>query len=330
MNLSPTLQLPVEGHLPPFAGATGWINSEPLTPESLRGRPVLVQFWTFTCINWLRTLPYVRAWSEKYRDDGLVVVGVHTPEFEVERGVDHIRRAAQEMEIDYPIAIDSDYAVWDAFANRYWPALYFADAEGRIRHHRFGEGSYDQSEIVIQLLLAGAGVEDVSRELVSVEGAGAEAAPDWDDLESPETYLGYERGANFASPGGGAADRAREYEMPDELQLNRWALAGDWTVGREAAVLNAPGGRVAFRFRARDLHLVMGPAADGRPVRFRVLLDGEPPADARGVDVDEHGEGVVSEPRLHQLIRQPADVAERTFEITFLDPGVHAYVFTFG
>jgi thiol-disulfide isomerase/thioredoxin len=309
--MTTALQLPVEGHLPSLGGATGWLNSEPLTAASLRGRPVLVQFWTFTCINWLRTLPYVRSWYEKYRGDGLVVLGVHTPEFEVEQSVENVRRAAEEMGIHYPIAVDSDYAIWSAFANRYWPALYFADAEGRIRHHRFGEGEYEYSETVLQLLLADAGAGDLSRDLVSADGQGIEAPADWDDLRSPETYIGYGRGTDFASPGSPS-------------------LEGDWTVERQAAVLNAPGGRIAYRFHARDLHLVMAPAADGGPVRFRVLLDGEPPGEACGVDIDEHGEGTVTAVRLYQLIRQPGPVAERTFEITFLDPGARAYVFTFG
>jgi thiol-disulfide isomerase/thioredoxin len=328
--MSTALQLPVEGRLPSLGGATGWLNSEPLTAESLRGRPVLVQFWTFTCINWIRTLPYVRTWFEKYRGDGLVVLGVHTPEFEVERSVGNVRRAVEEMEIDHPIAIDSDYAIWDAFANRYWPALYFADADGRIRHRQFGEGAYDRSETVIQLLLAAAGEDDVGRELASVEGRGIEAAPDWADLHSPESYIGYERAESFASPGGTSLDRSREYVLPDVLHLNRWALAGDWTIEREAAVLNVPDGRIAHRFHARDLHLVMAPGPDDEPVRFRVLLDGEPPGAAHGADTDEHGEGTVSQPGLYQLIRQPSPVAEHGFEITFPDPGVRAYVFTFG
>jgi thiol-disulfide isomerase/thioredoxin len=325
-----TLQLPIEGEFPSLGGATGWLNSQPLTASSLRGRPVLAQFWTFTCINWLRTLPYVRSWYEKYRGDGLVVLGVHTPEFGVERDIENVRRAAEGMKIDYPIAIDSEYRIWRAFRNNYWPALYFADADGQIRHHRFGEGDYEDSEIVIQRLLAAAGADQVSRDLVSVEGHGIEAPADWDELESPESYIGYDRAESFASPGGASRDRSREYELPDSLRLNRWALAGDWIVGRQAAVLNAPGGRIANRFQARDLHLVMAPGPDHRPVRFRVLLDGEPPEGAHGVDVDEHGEGVVTEPRLHQLIRQPSGVTGRTFEITFLDAGVHAYVFTFG
>jgi thiol-disulfide isomerase/thioredoxin len=328
--MSTTLQLPVESRLPSLGGATAWLNSDPLTPRSLRGRPVLVQFWTFTCINWLRTLPYVRAWFERYRDDGLVVLGVHTPEFDVERSAENVLRAAAEMRIEYPIAIDSDYAIWSAFANRYWPALYLADSDGRIRHHRFGEGEYEQSEMVIQLLLADSGVGDATRELVAVDGSGVEGPPDWDDLQSPETYVGYERGASFASPGSVAPDRAAEYALPAVLEPNRWALAGNWTIGSQAAVLNAPAGRIAYRFHARDLHLVMAPPPDCQPVRFRVLLDGEPPAAARGVDVDEDGYGAVAEPRLYQLIRQPLPVADHTFEIAFLDPGAQAYVFTFG
>src|SRR3954451_4951143 len=295
--MATALQLPVEGEFPSLEGATGWLNSEPLTAESLRGRPVVVEFWTFTCINWIRTLPYVRSWYERYRDDGLVVLGVHTPEFGVEHSVENVRRAAKEMHVEFPIAVDSDYAIWQAFANRYWPALYFADAEGRIRHHRFGEGEYEHSEMVIQLLLADGGAGDVTRELTAVDARGVEAPADWEDLQSPETYIGHERGGSFASQ----------------------ALAGDWTVERESAVLNAAGGRIAYGFHARDVHLVMAPGPDDQPVRFRVLLDGEPPGAAHGIDVDEDGAGPVTEPRLYQLIRQPGPVADRTFEITFLD-----------
>jgi thiol-disulfide isomerase/thioredoxin len=306
--MATTLQLPVEGRLPPLAGATGWLNSEPLSPESLRGRPVVVEFWTFTCINWLRTLPYLRAWFEKYRDDGLVVIGVHTPEFGVERDLENVRRAAAGLRVEYPIAVDSDYAVWRAFANRYWPALYFVDADGRIRHHRFGEGEYEHSELVIQLLLGDAGADVARRDLVSLDGRGVEAAADWDDLRSPETYIGYERAPGFGGP----------------------QLVGGWRVEPEAAVLDAPGGRIVHRFHARDLHLVLAPAEEDRPVRFRVSVDGAPPGLDHGIDVDEHGEGVVTEPRLYQLVRQRGPIGERTFEITFLDGGVSAYVFTFG
>jgi thiol-disulfide isomerase/thioredoxin len=317
MDTATELQLPVEGHLPSLSGATGWLNSEPLTAESLRGRPVLVEFWTFTCINWIRTLPYVRGWYEKYRDAGLVVLGVHTPEFDVERSVESVRRAAGELGVKFPIAVDSDYAIWEAFANRYWPAMYFVDAEGRIRHHRFGEGEYEVSESVIQALLADAGAGDVGRELLGDIGQGVEASPDWDNVRSPETYVGYERSSNRVSG-------------PDALRLNRWALTGDWTVRPQAAILDAPGGRIAYRFHARDLHLVLAPPPDGGPVRFRVLLDGEPPGDAHGVDIAENGEGTVAGPRMHQLIRQRGSVGEHTFEIEFLDAGARAYVFTFG
>jgi thiol-disulfide isomerase/thioredoxin len=328
--MTTTIQLPVEGELPSFTGATGWLNSEPLTPESLRGRPVLVEFWTFTCINWIRTLPYVRSWFEKYRADGLVVLGVHTPEFEVERDVENVRRAAKGMRIDYPIAIDSDYTIWRAFGNQYWPALYFADADGQIRHHRFGEGEYEYSEIVIQLLLNGAGAPDVSQKLVSVDARGVEAPADLDDLRSPETYVGYARAENFVSPGRASWDQPQEYALPDVLQLNHWAVAGDWTIGRQAAVLNASGGRIVHRFHARDLHLVMSPGPEDQPVRFRVLLDGEQPGTAHGLDTNERGDGTVTEPRLYQLIRQRSPITEQTFEISFRDPGVHVYVFTFG
>ena len=328
--MATTIHLPIEGHLPSLGGATGWVNSEPLTPEGLRGRPVLVEFWTFTCINWLRTLPYVRAWFEKYRGDGLVVLGVHTPEFDVERDTERVRRAAQELRVEYPIAVDTDYRVWRAFDNNYWPALYFADAEGQIRHHRFGEGDYENSELVIQSLLAAAGADQVGHEPVSVDGPGAEAPADWEHLRSGEAYIGYLRAEGFASPEGVARDRPREYTLPEALRLNHWALSGDWTVGGQPVVANAPGGGVAHRFHARDLHLVLAPPPDDRPVRFRVRLDGAPPGADHGVDVDEHGEGTVTEPRLYQLIRQRGRIADRTFEVTFVDPGVRAYVFTFG
>jgi hypothetical protein len=291
---------------------------------------VLVEFWTFTCVNWIRTLPYVRGWFEKYRRDGLVVVGVHTPEFEVEHDIQRVRKAAAEMRVEYPIAIDNDYAIWEAFNNSYWPALYFADEGGQIRHHRFGEGEYEASEIVIQRLLAAAGMAGVSEELLSIDARGAEAAADWEHLRSPEAYIGYERAANFASTGGALPDLPRHYELPHVLELNEWALGGDWTIGRQAAVLNGPDGAIAHRFHARDLNLVMASGPSKQPVRFRVLLDGEPPGAAHGVDTDERGEGTVSEVRMYQLIRQRGRVAERTFEIAFADAAAQAYVFTFG
>jgi thiol-disulfide isomerase/thioredoxin len=324
------VQLPVEGELPSFGGATGWLNSQPLTAASLRGKVVVVEFWTYTCINWLRTLPYVRAWGEKYKDRGLVVIGVHSPEFQFEKNIDNVRWAARDMKVDYPIAIDSDYGIWRAFGNEYWPALYFIDAKGRIRHHQFGEGEYDQSERVIQKLLSEAGRGGDVHDLVSVDGRGAEAAADIGSLRSPETYVGNERTEGFASPGGAAVGKAHVYAVPPRLSLNSWALSGDWTVQRQLAVLNKPGGRIAYRFHARDLHLVMGPTTQGAPVRFRVLIDGQAPGAAHGVDVDGQGNGIMTGPRMFQLIRQQKPVAERLFEIEFLDPGAQAYSFTFG
>jgi thiol-disulfide isomerase/thioredoxin len=323
-------QLPIEGELPSLGGATGWLNSQPLTGASLRGKVVLVQFWTYTCINWLRTHPYVRAWAEKYKGQGLVVIGVHTPEFPFEKDVDNVRRALKEMRVMYPVALDSDYAIWRAFKNQYWPALYFIDAQGRIRHHQFGEGDYEQSERVIQQLLAEAGTGDAREELVSVVAGDIEAAADWDNLKSPENYVGYERTENFASPGGAIPDRSRVYTAPTQLNLNQWALSGDWTVGKGAAVLNKASGRIAYRFHARDLHLVMGPAARGTSVRFRVALDGQLAVAAHGVDVNEQGSGTVREQRLYQLIRQTRPILDRRFEIEFLDPGAEAFAFTFG
>jgi thiol-disulfide isomerase/thioredoxin len=324
------LQLPVEGELPSLRSATGWLNSRPLTPAGLRGKVVLIDFWTYTCINWLRTLPYVRAWAKKYRDQGLVVVGVHSPEFEFEKDVDNVRRAANDMRIDYPIAIDSDHAIWRAFKNQYWPALYFVDARGRIRHHQFGEGEYEQSELIIQQLLTEAGMGSAGHELVAVDGRGAEAAADWGSLKSPENYVGYERTVNFASPGGAVLDQRRVYAVPARLTLNQWALSGDWTMEKQATVLNKPNGRIAYCFHARDLHLVMAPAARGVRVRFRVLIDGLPPGSAHGIDVDEQGNGTLAEQRLYQLIRQPKPIADRQFEIEFLDSGAKAFAFTFG
>jgi thiol-disulfide isomerase/thioredoxin len=321
---------PPGGGLASLGGATGWLNSPPLTAAGLRGSVVLVDFWTYTCINWLRTLPYLRAWARRYHDQGLVVLGVHTPEFGFEHDPDNVRRAVADLGVEFPVAVDNDYAVWDAFDNHYWPALYFVDAQGQVRHHRFGEGDYQQSEMVLQQLLAEAGAGGVPDDLVVVDAVGVEVAADWDSLRSPENYLGYERTENFASADGAVLDARQAYTAPARLRLNHWALAGDWTVGRQAVVLEAAGGRIADRFHARDLHLVMGPAAGGAPVRFRVRLDGQPPGAAGGADVDERGEGVATWPRLYQLVRQPGPVGERTFEVTFLDPGLRAYAFTFG
>jgi thiol-disulfide isomerase/thioredoxin len=327
----PAAELPVEGHLPGFDGATGWLNSPPLTAADLRGRVVLVNFWTYTCINWLRTLPYVRAWADRYTDHGLVVLGVHTPEFDFEHDPGNVRRQVKDLRVGYPVVVDNDYAIWTAFDNHYWPALYFVDAQGQIRHHRFGEGDYAMSEMILQQLLIEAGSGGgADQELTSVDAAGVEVAADWDRLRSPENYLGYQRTDNFVSPNGSILDTSYAYAAPTRLRLNHWALAGDWTVQGHAVVLNQAGGRILYRFHARDLHLVMAPPAPGTSVRFRVALDGEPPGAAHGGDVDDQGSGTLTQPRLYQLVRQPGPVTERTFEVTFLDPGVQAYAFTFG
>jgi thiol-disulfide isomerase/thioredoxin len=295
--------------MPLLGGATGWLNSEPLGPAELRGRVVLVNFWTLTCINWLRQEPYVRAWSRAYRDDGLIVIGVHTPEFGFEHDIDLVREAVKDRDIDYPVAQDNDYAVWTAFGNHYWPALYFVDADGIVRDEHFGEGRYEESERVIQRLLG------IERELVSVEGVGVEAQADWDHLGTPETYLGHARGEPPASP--------------DRLPLNHWAFSGEWTVGPESVALDQAGGSIVYRFHARDAHLVLSPEAR-EPIPFRVLLDGEAPGPSHGVDVDEDGNGVLRKGRLYQLVREHDAVRERTLEIMFLEPGAEAYAFTFG
>jgi thiol-disulfide isomerase/thioredoxin len=327
---STAVQLHIEGELPSLGRATEWLNSQPLTQAGLLGKVVLIDFWTYSCINWRRSLPYVRAWAEKYKDQGLVVIGVHTPEFEFEKIADNVHVAVKDMRIDYPIAIDNDDALWDAFKNEYWPALYFVDAQGHIRHHQFGEGEYEQSERIIQQLLAEAGNGGIGHELVSVDASGAEATADWGSLKSPENYVGYERTEDFASPGGPVLDKRRVYGVPALLRLNHWALSGDWTMEKQATVLNKANGRIAYRFHARDLHLVMGPAARGASVRFRVLIDGQPPSAAHGTDVDDQGNGMLTEQRLYQLIRQPKPIADRQFEIEFLDSGVEAFAFTFG
>ena len=326
----PTTQTSGQSELASLSRADEWINSPPLTPEALRGKVVLIDFWTYTCINWMRTLPYVRAWADKYRDQGLVVIGVHAPEFAFEKNLNNVRSAVKDMRIGHPVAVDNDHSIWRAFRNQYWPALYFIDAQGRVRHHHFGEGGYEQSEMIIQQLLAEAGADGVSREAVAVNGQGLEAAADWASLKSGENYLGYGRTENFASPGGAVLDKPRMYQRPARLRLNEWALSGDWTVKNGATELNKPNGSIAYRFHARDVHLVMGPAAPGTSVRFRVLVDGRPPGAAHGLDVDEQGYGTVAEQRLYQLIRQPKPIADRQFEIEFLGPGVEAFAFTFG
>jgi Thioredoxin like C-terminal domain len=316
--------------LPSFDGATAWLNSEPLTPAGLRGRAVLVEFCTYSCVNWLRTLPYVQAWSDRYRDHGLVVIGAHSPEFGFEHDAEKVRAALGTMGVDFPIAVDSNFAVWRAFENAYWPALYFADAEGRIRHHHFGEEDYERSERVIQQLLADAGRDAVPEDLASAQPDGVELAADWSTLESPETYVGYARASNFASPGGLVRDRGHLYEQPDRLDLNQWSLSGDWTAGEQPTELNEPGGRIAHRFHARDVNLVMGARGGSSSVGFQVRVDGEPPGAASGLDIDGDGTGTVAEERLYQLVRQAGSDSDRTFEITFQDAGVQAYVFTFG
>jgi thiol-disulfide isomerase/thioredoxin len=318
-----------EGRLAQFSGATGWLNSPALTTDELRGKVVLVDFWTYTCINWLRTLGHVRAWSEKYADHGLVVVGVHTPEFPFERDVDNVRLAVKEMRVEYPVALDSDYAIWEAFSNRYWPAVYIADADGQIRHHHFGEGGYEECERVIQRLLRDAGGDEID-DLVTVSPVGFEVQADLANLGTPETYVGYDQAQNFASPGGAKLEQTRTYEAPESLRLNQWALGGDWTVGRRAAVCDAADGKIVFRFHARDVHLVMGPRTRGSSVTFEVLVDGQPPGNAHGLDVDQDGRGTVVRQRLYQLVRKSGSVADSTIEISFPAGGVEAYSFTFG
>jgi thiol-disulfide isomerase/thioredoxin len=321
---------PVSGELSSLAVATTWLNSQPLSAAELRGKVVLVEFWTYTCVNWLRTLPYVRAWSEKYKEHGLVVIGVHAPEFPFEHDVENVRRAARAMNIEYPIAIDNKFEIWSAFANHYWPALYLLDSDGQLRHHHFGEGDYLRMEVMIQQLLAEVGKNDFDQDVVAVDAQGAEAAADWDSLKSPESYLGYERTDNFSSPGGAIPGERFLYATPDSLKLNHWALSGDWTVEDGKTRLNQPGGRIVYRFHARDLHLVMGPPRYGDSLRYNVRIDGMPPGSAHGTDIDKWGNGTSSEQRLHQLIRQSKPITDREFDIEFLDPGVEAFVFTFG
>ncbi len=323
-------RLPVGGDLPYLGGATAWLNSKPLTARSLRGSVVLVNFWTFSCINSIRVLPYLRAWAAKYTSHGLVVIGVQSPEFEFEKNIDSVRWAVKDRMIDYPVAIDNDLTIWRAFDNDYWPALYFVDGRGHIRHHQFGEGEYERSEVVIQQLLTEAGVRGIGPELAKVEGVGIEAAPDWNDLRSSESYVGYDRAENFASPGGEAWDKRHVYAGPSKLKLNQWALSGDWTARKQFALLNASNGQIAYRFHARDLHFIMGPSAPGASVRFRVAIEGQAPGSAHGVDVDGRGSGTVIQQRLYQLIRQPGPIMDRQFTIEFLDSGVEAFDFTFG
>jgi len=322
--------LPVEGQLPPLNGAVQWLNSPPLDAQALKGKVVLVDFWTYSCINCLRTLPYVKAWAEKYRDQGLVVIGVHAPEFAFERDVGNVTKAMKELGINYPVAIDNGYKIWRAFNNEYWPAHYFADAQGRIRYHHFGEGDYAESERVIQQLLREAGAKTVADGLINADAQGVQQAPDMNQVLSPETYVGYQRAEHFVPETGLVPDKVATYNPPANLTLNDWSLGGQWAVGAEQATASAPASRIVYRFHARDLHLVLGPGADGKPVRFNVSIDGQAPGDAHGVDVAADGSGRVTEQRLYQLVRQTDEVKDRTFTIEFLDPGVSAYAFTFG
>ena len=327
--MTSSVPLPIEGKLPALSIGGEWINSRPLTPADLAGKVVLIDIWNYSCINWIRQAPYVRAWAEKYKDRGLVVIGVHSPEFGFETDADNVRRAAKAMGVTYPIVMDSDHAIWRALDNEAWPALYFVDAHGRIRHHYYGEGAYDQSEEILQQLLMEAGQAGASQPLVAIAPAGVEAQADWRSLRSPETYIGYARIESFASPGGPVPGKRHTYASPERLQLNQWALSGDWSMGDQPTVLNAANGRITVRFHARDLHLVMGAKA-GASVRYRVLLDGQPPGAAHGLDTDGQGNGTVNEHRLYQLIRQPGLIQDRTFEIEFLEPGVETFSFTFG
>ena len=316
-----------EGVLPALTGATEWLNSPPLTPAGLRGKVVLVDFWTYTCVNWLRTLPYVRAWAEKYREQGLVVIGAHTPEFPFEKDIDNVRWAVKEMNVGYPVAVDSDYGVWRAFDNNYWPAVYVADANGRIRYHHFGEGAYDETERVIQRLLKENG-RTTDNQLVSVNPRGLEVAADFGTLRSPESYLGYEKAEAFASDA--LQDAPRVYSVPRMLSLNQWALAGDWTLNGGRAVLNKPEGQIVYRFHARDVNLIMGVPPGAQPVRFTVKVDGKPPGEAHGTDIDEQGNGTAGRQRTYQLVREQQRITDREFEIQFAAPGVEAFCFTFG
>ena len=323
------VELPDEGRLASFDGATAWLNSDPLTPADLRGRVVLVDFWTYTCVNWLRTLPYLRAWAAKYRDDGLTVIGVHTPEFDFEGNLENVTAQTRALGVEYPVAVDTDYAIWSAFANHFWPALYLADGDGHIRFHHFGEGEYPMTEMVIQQLLA-AGGDDVDTDLVMVEPHGLEVAADWPTLASPETYVGYRQSNGFAQEDSGNLDAPDVYVVPNELHRNEWALSGTWTVAGHAAIANEPGAGISFRFHARDVNLVMGPSAPGASIRFRVSLDGQLATDAHGTDVDTDGTGAVREQRTYQLIRQSGAISDRLVHIEFLDAGIEAYCFTFG
>jgi len=322
-------EFPIEGMMPPLTGGTAWLNSPPLTREHLRGKVVLVDFWTYSCINCIRSLPYIEAWARKYKDHGLVVIGVHSPEFAFEKDINNVRKAVRDLGVNYPVVLDDNLKIWQAFNNRYWPAHYFIDGQGRIRHHHFGEGNYDESEIAIQKLLKEAGYKNVPTGIVDPSATGAQARADNSEMQSPETYVGYGRGIGFAS-GTPLTDAPKDYTVPATLPLNQWGLGGNWTIGQQATTLNSAPGQIVYRFHARDLHLVLGPGSNGKPVRYRIMIDGKPPGDAHGVDSDAAGNGVVTEQRLYQLIRQKGAIEDHTFTIQFLDPGVQAFAFTFG
>jgi len=319
-----------KGVLNSLKDANAWLNTEPLTSTSLAGKVVLIDFCTYSCINWLRTLPYIRAWSEKYKDQGLVVIGIHTPEFDFEHNTDNVRLTLKTMKVEYPIAIDNDRSIWNAFQNQYWPALYLLDNRGRIQYHRFGEGDYIQGEKTIQQLLSQTRTGNIRHDLVDINGPGIEAAADWNNLASGENYLGYQRTENFSSPGGPMPDKHFIYKFPNRLSLNQWALSGDWTMQEHVILLDQPNGQIAYQFHARDLHVVMGAQEQSKPIRFRVLIDDKPPGTAHGIDINEEGFGSVSEPRLYQLIRQTGPITDRRCTIGFLDPGLEAFSFTFG
>ncbi|HET9120732.1 MAG TPA: redoxin domain-containing protein [Solirubrobacterales bacterium] len=319
-----------EAMIPSLARATTWLNSPPIGAEALRGKVVLIDFWTYTCINWRRTVPWLRAWVQRYGGSGLLLIGVHSPEFAFEHDLDNVRQAVKEMGIGYPVPVDNDFAIWRAFGNEFWPALYIFDSKGRIRHTVFGEDGYEEADQVIRKLLAEAGQTKVDPRPTVVDGKGFEKAADWKDLRSGENYLGLRRTENFASPGGIQPGVARAYTVPPRLDLNSWAVSGTWTISSDRAVVGAAGGRIAYRFHARDVNLVMAPETRGKEIRFRVLLDGKPPGAAHGVDVDQDGQGTLGEQRMYQLIRQPGPIADHLFEIEFLAPGAGAFSFTFG
>jgi len=315
---------------PSLSGATGWLNAQPLNLEALHGKVVLIDFWTYTCINWRRTLPYIREWASKYKDQGLVVIGVHTPEFSFEYKLENITKSLKGMNIGYPVAVDNNYEIWNSFQNEYWPALYLIDAKGKLRYQKFGEGDYQESELQIQHLLKDVSAKNVSNKSVALQPDGFEAAADWSNLQSPENFLGYDSTQGFASPGGVVTDKQVLYSVPRQLNLNQWALSGEWIMGKENISLRRVQGKVVSRFHARDLNLIMGPSVPGTSVKFRVLIDGKPPGGSHGLDVDSSGNGTVNEQRMYQLVRQPGPVIDREFQVEFLDPEVEVYDFTFG